>query len=556
MIVSGIGVNPGRATGVLLRMQPPVNEPADATLPPGEDREHSASRVAAAANNVQAELDAQVARATDRVAAHLEAVAHRAADPALIAVAQQRVRRGTEPARAVWEATGELIAAMRSTGSRGLARIEQLQNVRDRIVAELMGRRPPGVPAPAHPFILTAHDLTPTDTATLDAERCLGIIIELGGPTSHTAILSRQLGIPAIVAAPGMAGVPEGVAVVIDGATGTLVVDPNQDEIDQVRQAAGHRTNRRFDGTGRTADGYPVTLLANVNDPKTARDAAASGAEGIGLFRTEFCFLDRRNRPTVEVQAAAYEQVFSCFPGRRVIVRTLDAGADKQVRFIPTQHEENPALGMRGLRLTNSVPGLLDEQLEAVAKAAARTQATVWVMAPMVSTMEEARAFVERATHFGLPRAGAMIEVPSAALTAGTLMGGIHFASVGTNDLTQYVMAADRLQGELASLNDVFQPAVLNLLKTVADAGVVYDRPVGVCGEAAADPVTALVFVGLGITSLSMSYRSIPDVAALLASVTRDECRRAADLALRATSATEGRRAVRSALGVLADLGL
>jgi phosphotransferase system enzyme I (PtsI) len=251
-----------------------------------------------------------------------------------------------------------------------------------------------------------------------------------------------------------------------------------------------------------------------------------------------------------------YRTVLSAFPGRKVVVRTLDAGADKPLPFVTGHDEANPALGVRGLRTAATHPEVLEDQLTAIARAAQAEQADVWVMAPMVSTVDEAEAFVAACARHGLDRAGVMVEVPSAALLAGPILAHATFASVGTNDLTQYTMAADRLLGAVAALSDPWQPAVLRLIAATCDGAAQQARPVGVCGEAAADPALACVLVGLGVSSLSMTPRALPDVAAVLAATTSDACRRLARLALAAPSAADARAVVRRELPVLAELDL
>jgi phosphotransferase system enzyme I (PtsI) len=400
-----------------------------------------------------------------------------------------------------------------------------------------------------------APDVAPALVATLDTDRVLAIVTGAGGPTSHTAILARARGIPTVVAARGAdTAVADGALVVVDGSAGTVTIDPDESTVAATLALAAQV--RTFDGAGRTADGQRVELLANVGDPDGARAAAAAHAEGIGLFRTEFQFLDRDEAPSRDEQVAAYREVFAQFPGRKVVIRTLDAGADKPMPFLTSDSEANPALGVRGLRTAIEHPDVLDTQLAAIADAAAAESATVWVMAPMVATVDEAEQFVATCARHGLDTAGVMVEVPSAALLSGPILAHAAFASIGTNDLTQYTMAADRLLGAVAELSDPWQPAVLRLVAATCAGGAQQGRPVGVCGEAAAAPALAVVLVGLGVSSLSMTPRALPDVAAVLAATTSDECRRLAQLALAAPSAADARAVVRADLPVLADLGL
>jgi phosphotransferase system enzyme I (PtsI) len=362
---------------------------------------------------------------------------------------------------------------------------------------------------------------------------------------------------------PGATGLADGTEVLVDGRAGTVSREVSDADRERVARLAG-AARRTFAGRGSTASGTHLPLLANVGDVAGAEAAAAAGAEGVGLFRTEFCFLDRHDAPSVEEQVAVYTGVLAAFAGRRVVVRTLDAGADKPLPFLMSDdmsddvpgEEPNPALGVRGLRTSWRHPDLLDDQLRAVAEAARASAAEVWVMAPMVATADEAEAFVARCAAHGLERAGVMVEVPAAALTADAVLAHAAFASLGTNDLLQYTTAADRMLPALVGLNDPFQPALLHLVRATCEAGARRSRPVGVCGEAAADPALACVLAGLGATSLSMSPAALPDVAAALEGASDEDCRRAAWAALAAPTAAGARDAARAALPHLADLGL
>jgi phosphotransferase system enzyme I (PtsI) len=313
----------------------------------------------------------------------------------------------------------------------------------------------------------------------------------------------------------------------------------------EIREAARRERLRlgAITGPGRTRDAHPVPLLLNVGG---AADVNPN-AEGIGLFRTEFLFLGRTSAPTVEEQERAYTEVFGSLGAGKIVVRTLDAGADKPLPFLGLAAEDNPALGVRGLRITRDHPAVLADQLAAVSRAATATGADVWVMAPMVATPAEAEAFAASVREAGLPTAGVMIEVPAAALRAGSILDVVDFVSIGTNDLSQYTMAADRMSGELADLLDPWQPAVISLVASVAEAGRELGKPVGVCGESAGDPLLALVFTGLGVTTLSMSGSVLPAVRASLATHTLADCERLARLALDAPDAATARQAVAAA---------
>ena len=542
--LAGLGVSPGRAVAEVALLAPPLPAPDDAERIPEGGRAQEASRIAVAAAGVAADLRARADRATGEAAQILGATALLAADPDLSDGAAARVRtEGVTAARAVWDETAAQEQVLRGLGGRMAERVADVRSVRDRIVARLQGEEVPGVPERTEPFVLVAADLAPAETATLGRSACVALVTEEGGPTSHTAILARALGLPAVVGVAGATGIAAGTTVLVDGAAGTVRLDPTDEEAARPAEEAPP-----FDGHGALADGTAIPLLANVGGAADAVAAAAAGAEGIGLFRTEFCFLGRSEEPTVEEQIEAYRGVLAPFAGRRVVVRTLDAGSDKPLPFATAEAEENPALGVRGLRVAKDHPGLLRDQLRAIAAAADAESARVEVMAPMVATIDEARGFVDACRAAGIERAGVMIETPAAALMAAELFAVVDFVSLGTNDLAQYTMAADRLSAPLGALNDPWQPAVLRLIGVVGEAGRAAGKPVGICGEAGGDPVLAPVLVGLGATSLSMTARSLAGVAARLGAVTADDCRRAADAVRGASTAAEARAAV-AALG-------
>lgn len=375
--------------------------------------------------------------------------------------------------------------------------------------------------------------------------------MRLGGPTSHTAIIARQRSLPCVVAAAGLTGIAEGETVLLDGAAGTLSrgVDPAEAMALVAADAERRRLVSGWSGPGRTADGVPVQLLANVVDGDAARAAAAGAAEGVGLYRTELGFLSARAEPGLDEQVATYSAVLDAFEGRKVVVRTLDAGTDKPVPFATMPDEPNPALGVRGNRLALTQPGLVTRQLDAIARAAEGRSTPPWVMAPMIATVDEAVRFAHECRERGLTP-GIMVEVPAVALLADAFLATVDFVSIGTNDLTQYVMAADRLAPELAHLTDPWQPAVLRLIQLTSDAGRRAGKPVGVCGEAAADPLLACVLVGLGVTSLSMAGSAVPAVGMAVGRVTSEQCAAAAAAAVSASTAAEARASAAAALDV------
>jgi len=542
MVLRGVPVVPGVSYGPVVRpgRRPELDE-LDKFV---GDCEAEAARFDAATASVADRLRQRAAKATGAAAEVLTTTATLARDRAWLDAARKQIAEGKPAVRAATSAVDQFVALFTQIGGLMGERVTDLRDIRDRVVAELSGLPEPGIPMPAVPSILCAEDLAPADTAGLDPRLIIGLATTLGGPTSHTAIIARQLGIPCVVAVSGLDEVVAGTEVLIDGTRGTVEVSPDSaSAIATVSAAtAAAEAIAGWVGPGVTADGFPVAILANVQDGAAARQASETEAEGIGLFRTELCFLNRETEPTVAEQAATYAEVLQAFPGRKVVIRTLDAGSDKPLKFIGHPDEANPALGVRGIRIAEGNPAILDRQLDAIRIAANAAGTEPWVMAPMVATPEEARVFAERARARQLIP-GVMIEVPAAALLADRILPYVDFLSIGTNDLAQYAMAADRMSAELATLTDPWQPGVLSLVAHAAQAGVMAGKPVGVCGEAAADPLLACVLAGLGVTSLSAAAAALNRVGATLASVTLQQCRDAAAAALSAASAADARAA-------------
>jgi phosphotransferase system enzyme I (PtsI) len=532
-VLEGIGVCPGRAAGPVAVMGPRPQLPAD--RPDVADAEAEAEAATVALALTAEDLERRAAATTVPGAAEvLEATAMIARDPSLDEAIRSAIGKGEPAAWAVHQAIDGFRALLLDLGGYMAERVGDLEDVRDRTVARLLGQPLPGIPERDVPFILVADDLAPADTVTLTPERVLALVTIKGGPTSHTAILARSLGLPAIVACPAAASLAEGDLVAVDGGNGQIQVGITPEEVadtnraEQLRRAA--RAASR--GPGRTADGHPVGLLVNIGDAAGAASVAKVDAEGVGLFRTEFLYLDRQDAPSVEEQVALYIGAFEAMGGRKIVVRTLDAGADKPLPFLNQEGEPNPALGVRGLRTARRSPDVLTDQLAALALAREATGAVVWVMAPMVATAAETKWFTDLAREHGLPIAGVMVEIPAAALRAVDILQYADFLSIGTNDLAQYTLAADRMAGELADLLDPWQPGLLDLIKMTADAGLAAGKPVGICGEAGASPTLAPVLVGLGVTSLSMSASAVADVRDALAAVTLAQCREMANDAL------------------------
>ncbi|MBC7725030.1 MAG: phosphoenolpyruvate--protein phosphotransferase [Burkholderiaceae bacterium] len=545
--LTGVGIGRGVAIGTVLRMPDPLPEPSDEPATASADTETERATVSLAATAALIRLRGE--RAGGSAKDVLEAQSFMAQDPTLIDDVSARIAGGTTAERAVHEAFASFRDLLVGMGGYMAERATDLDDVSRRVVAHLLGVSVPGVPDPGHPFVLIARDLAPADTALLDLDRVLALVTSDGGPTSHTAILAREKSIVAVVGTPGALDLADGDLAIVDARSGTVTVDPTPEQLAdaRARTEALAAAAPAPTGPGALRDGTAVPLLANLGSADGAAEAVALGAEGVGLFRTEFLFLDATSAPTVEEQEGHYTRLLAAFPGRKVVVRALDAGADKPLSFLNATQEENPALGLRGLRALRANEQILRDQLTALARADAATDAELWVMAPMVSTVEEARYFSRIARETGLDTVGVMIEVPSSALLADRILAEADFASIGTNDLTQYTLAADRLLGSVAAFQDPWHPAVLRLVREVGEAGAALGKPVGICGEAAADPLLAVVLVGLGATSLSMSPAALAPMRAELARFTLAEAREFAELALAANSAGEARAAVMAA---------
>ena len=552
-VLSGTPVVPGVAAGPVLHVRGEISPEAISRYGDGDFADADAALAAYddAAAAVAETFSTKASYAQGAAAEVLTASAGLARDKGLRSGVSKNLQAGQGPVTAVQGAVDQFVTIFTNMGGLMAERVTDLRDIERRVIAHLVGEPAPGVPVPDEPSILVAEDLAPSDTSGLDPEMVTALVTERGGATSHTAIIARQLGIPCVVGAAGIMAVPGGTFVVVDGETGTIEQGADPDEA-RARVAESKRLRDElasWDGPAATADGLPIKLLANVADGPSATSASGEPVQGVGLFRTELCFLDQKEEPTVEEQADIYADVLSPYAdGRYVVVRTLDAGSDKPIAFATHEGEENPALGVRGLRLSFGNPGLMDRQLDGIALAAERTGTETWVMAPMVATVAEASDFADKVRARGL-KAGIMVEIPSAALLAHRMLEVVDFLSIGTNDLTQYAMAADRMATDLAHLTDPWQPAVLQLIAITAHAGTEAGKPVGVCGEAAADPLLATALIGMGISSLSMAARAVRPVGAQLARVTLETCEAAAEAALGAPDPMAARAAVRAVLG-------
>ncbi|MCG7234610.1 MULTISPECIES: phosphoenolpyruvate--protein phosphotransferase [unclassified Corynebacterium] len=545
--VKGTGVVAGVAYAEAVWVRPRPELPTEGSIDQEASSEAEYDRFLEAVDVVASRLENRAAAAEGQASEVLTATAGMVKDRGWHKAVRKNIRSGKNAEFATVGATDKFVTMFEAAGGVMAERTTDLKDVRDRVIAQLRGEQEPGLPMVEGQAVLFADDLAPADTATLDTAHIRALVTELGGPTSHTAIIARQLDIPCIVAVGNkLREIESGTLVFVDGALGTVTLGADEEESTKAVEEYRERAARVAEWTGptQTKDGRRVQLLANVADGNAARIASDSQAEGIGLYRTELSFLSASEEPSVDEQAKIYKKVFNAYPNSKVVVRTLDAGSDKPISYATLSSEENPALGVRGLRIARDNESLLTRQLDAIAQAAESRgdDAETWVMAPMVATSKEAQWFAELCRERGLT-AGAMIEVPAAALMADKIMPHLDFVSIGTNDLTQYTMAADRLSPQLAYLTDPWQPAVLRLIQHTCIAGHEYNVPVGVCGEAAADPLLACVLTGLGVNSLSAASTAVAGVGAQLAELTFDQCQQLADAALN----SEGPSAARAA---------
>ena len=540
MVIKGVGIGRGVAVGPVIRMAAALPEPSDAPRADSVSAESEIERVTKSLALVNADLNRRAEEAANgdegakQAAPILQAIAMFASDPALAQSISTLIEQGKTAERAVLEGFGAVEEMFKAIGGYQGERAADLHDVGQRVIADLMGVPAPGVPVSDTPFVLVAEDLSPADTAGLDLDKTLAIVTSQGGPTSHTAILARARGIVAVVSAAGADDLKNGETVIVNAAESTITTEPSDEQVAaaEAAKAKAAKAKELRGKPGATKDGYHIPLLANVGKPSDGKTALEYGAEGVGLFRSEFLFIGNAEPPSVEEQTKAYAELLAQFPGKKVVIRMLDAGADKPLPFLTPEDEPNPALGLRGLRTLRTHMNVLEGQLKALAAADAQTDADLWVMAPMVADAHEAAYFVKLGKSFGLKKVGVMAEVPSIALMADQVAKVADFVSIGTNDLTQYTLAADRTLGSVANYQTAWHPAVLRAIKLIADAGNANGMPVGVCGEAAADPDLAVVLTGIGVNSLSMTPVALDDVRAELAGVTLEEAQEKAAKAL------------------------
>jgi phosphoenolpyruvate-protein phosphotransferase len=560
--ISGIAAAPGIAQGRWAEVGRPAL-PAPRLIEPAEVPDELARLRAAAmesARELRALAESVKAEGHEPEAAIFGAHALMARDPDLLDAAAREIEGPrSDAASAIMTAARAAAASLAALADERIrARATDILDVADRIARHVLGL--PTATDLAAPAVLVAEDLPPSITATLPRDRVLGLVLEGSSPTAHAAILARAYGIPAVVGAAGVLAAVRAagrnVEIAVDGSTGEVIVAPDADVAARFQRLAAESAHARArdlaDATAPavTIDGVEVTLLANIGGPDEATGAVALGAAGVGLFRTEFLFLERAAPPSEDEQAAAYRQVVEAFPGRPVTIRLLDVGGDKPIPYLPLPKEDNPFLGVRALRLARERPDLFLTQLRACHRAA--IAGPVRVMAPMIADASDAAVLLDLATRardslaaegvaFGPIELGVMLEIPSAVLTAASYFDRIAFASLGTNDLLQYTLAVDRGNPALERYRDALHPAQLRLIRLAVEAAAQHGISLSVCGEMAGEPLAALALVGLGIRVLSMVAPSLPAVRRAIRTADASRLAAEADAACIDGSAAEAR---------------
>ena len=430
-----------------------------------------------------------------------------------------------------------------------------IKDIGDRLMRNMLGMNPRGLSHISGEVILVAHDLAPSDTASLDKNVVKGIVTAAGGPTSHAAIMARTLEVPAVMGVGDIEGFVDGEKAVVLGTDGIVETNPSDADWKRLRESANLEAT--------TTDGHHVELFGNIGKSKDAKHALTMGAQGIGLYRTEFLYMENDELPTEDVQFAEYKKVAEDMQGQPVIIRTMDIGGDKELKCLDLPSEMNPFLGYRAIRISLNRPDIFKVQLRALLRAS--SFGDIHIMYPMIASVEEvkqANAMLEECkaelTAEGKEfnkdiKVGIMIEVPAAAVISPILAKYVDFFSIGTNDLCQYTLAVDRMNESIGSLYQPLHPGVLRLIKHVIDASHEQGKFTGMCGELASDPVATMILLGLGLDEFSMTASSIPLIKKILRSVSKAECEEVANKALAMDTAEEITEYAKS---VLAEKGL
>ncbi|HEY4275877.1 MAG TPA: phosphoenolpyruvate--protein phosphotransferase [Rhizomicrobium sp.] len=552
-VLTGVRAAPGLGLGIAARL----SRPAIIVEEAGQGRERETQSLDAALAMVRLKLGAMRGNATQAaiLSAHLSFLD----DPELAAHAGAKIVEGKSAGYAWRDAIQAQISVLQGlTGPRFGERAADLLDLEYQVLNALVGSG--AAPAAQLPpdTILLAEDVLPSQLAGLDVSRLAGIALAQGGPTSHAAILAASMNIPALVACgPAVLEIADGTALLLDADDGSLVIDPPVALQEAARQRIAQMRTRRAQAQAgaqalcQTRDGLRIEVAANLGAVEDVGPALAAGAEGCGLLRTEFLFLNRQQPPDEAEQTEIYRAIAQGLNGRPLVVRTLDIGGDKPAPYLPFPAEENPALGLRGVRVSLWRPELLAAQLRAILRGIPAAQCRI--MVPMIASLSELRAvrrvLDDARTALGIADPvplGIMVETPAAAMTADILAAEADFFSIGTNDLTQYALAMDRGHAGLAGQFDALHPAVLRLIAATAEGAARHGRHVAVCGGLASDPVAAPILIGLGVRGLSGPASRIADIKAAVRDVTLEDCKRLASKALGATSAAAVRALARN----------
>jgi phosphoenolpyruvate-protein phosphotransferase (PTS system enzyme I) len=531
MKLTGIGASEGVAVGPAFVPQTGRPEPERDRIAEDEidaELQRFRNAVEAVVGRLSETIEGMRQSGNEDEAGIFEFHAEMAEDPELTSAVEQRVENLQSPEAAVLAAGEEYAAEFTAMDDEYLsARADDVRDVTRQISAELMGRAASGFEAMQKPSVVLAQSLAPSDTARIPKGMALAFVTAEGSKTSHVSIMARSMGIPAVVGVgDALEQALEAETVAVDGTEGSAITDPDRETVAEFEMMSQELAERRAaleeyrHLEARTTDGRRIEVAANLGSASEAEDALAWGAEGVGLFRTEFLFMQRDDLPSEYEQYDAYSAVAHAFGEMPVIVRTLDVGGDKDLPGIDQIHEDNPFLGWRGIRMSLDTPDLFKPQLRAILRAAAH--GNVKVMFPMVAEvgelqtakkmLQEARAELENeGVEVGEVETGVMIETPAAALCAAELAEESAFFSIGTNDLVQYTLAADRGNERLRRLQSADHPAVLALIRQTCEAAEKANIPVGVCGEAAGEPEMIPRLITLGVTELSMAAPSIPN---------------------------------------------
>jgi phosphocarrier protein FPr len=551
-LILGVAASSGIAVGYTYSIRHQEITVAETGSNPNQERRKLEQAIGQAKGEIEA-LRAKVHGQADAgkaaiFAAHLELLD----DPELEDMATNLIDKGKSAAFA-WKqsfsAQAELLAKLKN--ELLAARANDLRDVGGRVLRILTGASIETVAYPDN-SILLAEDLTPSDTATMEKGKVLGFCTVGGGATSHVSILARSMDIPAIAGAEQrIMDLPNGTPVILDGSKGKLRLNPSQAEMDRVREKQARlKTKRQADlatafQPAITKDGQRIEVVANIGNEKDAQKGIELGGEGVGLLRSEFVFMERDSAPSEEEQTQIYSSIAKILGDRPLIIRTLDVGGDKPLSYLPIPHEENPFLGVRGIRIGFDRPDILRTQLRAILRAS--THGNVKVMFPMIATLEDwhmAKAMLEEERQkLGIApiSTGIMVEVPSAAVIAEQFAKEADFFSVGTNDLTQYTLAMDRGHPKLAPHVDGLNPAILSLIGMAAKAANANGRFCGICGGIGSDPQAVPILIGLGVRELSVSVPTIPSIKAQIRELSLAECERLAEKALMLKSGAEVR---------------